>query len=104
MAGVLLVVCLLVTGCGSSGAKPGRSASTNRRVSSHRFIATKTVALAIERSSLAQRGLHVTASCPTDVLQRKGIVFECTVVYNAKTTVFTVTELDGSGDVHYVAH
>ena len=108
-AGGLIVACLAATACGSSGSTDARSApgppgSTARPSVAHVVIATKTIERAIERSSWAQRGLHVTADCPAKVLQRKGIVFDCTAVYHGRRTVFTVTELDGSGDVHYVAH
>jgi hypothetical protein len=32
-----------------------------------------------------------------------GFVFSCTAIVGHLSTQFVVTELDGSGDVHYVA-
>ena len=88
-AGVLVGASLAVTACGSPG--------------SPTILDTEKVERAIERSSLAQRGAHAQVSCPSGVHQRKGLVFSCTAVVKRETTRFVVTELDGSGHVHYEA-
>lgn len=64
---------------------------------------TEKVERAIEQSSLAQRGQHVQASCPSGVHQKKGMKFSCIAVVGNVSTRFVVTELDGSGRVHYEA-
>ncbi|MDQ6807457.1 MAG: hypothetical protein M3065_21475 [Actinomycetota bacterium] len=67
------------------------------------MLNTKKIARAIERSSLAQRGEYAHVTCPTRVHQHKGLVFSCTAVVGHTSTPFAVTELDGSGEVHYQA-
>ncbi len=59
---------------------------------------------AIEASVLRQRRLHATASCPREVLQRAGIVFQCTAVVRGQTRryPFAVREVDSAGHVRYV--
>jgi hypothetical protein len=88
-AGVLVAASLAVTGCGSSG--------------SPTILNTEKVERAIEQSSLAQRGRHAQVSCPSGVHQKKGLVFSCTAVVAHSSTRFVVTEMDGSGNVHYEA-
>jgi hypothetical protein len=87
-AGVLVAASLAVTACGSSGAPT--------------ILNTEKVERAIEQSSLAQRGRHAQVSCPSGVHQTKGLVFSCTAVVERGSTRFVVTEVDGSGHVHYV--
>jgi hypothetical protein len=87
--GVLVAASLAVTACGSSG--------------SPTILNTEKVERAIEGSSLAQRGKHAQVSCPSGVHQKKGLVFSCTAVVGRGSTRFVVTELDGSGHVHYEA-
>ena len=89
VAGVLVAASLAVTACGSS--------------ESPTILNTEKVERAIERSSLAQRGQHAEVSCPSGVHQKKGLVFSCTAVVKRGSTRFVVTELDGSGHVHYEA-
>lgn len=89
VAGVLLAASLAITACGSSG--------------SPTILNTEKVERAIEHSSLAQRGTHAQVSCPSGVHQKKGLVFSCTAVVDRGSTRFVVTELDGSGHVHYEA-
>jgi hypothetical protein len=88
-AGVLVAASLAVTACGSSG--------------SPIILNTEKIERAIEHRSLAQRGKHVQVSCPPGVHQKKGLVFSCTAVDEHGSTRFAVTELDGSGHVHYEA-
>jgi hypothetical protein len=86
-AGVLGAATLAATGCGSSA--------------SPTILDTEKVERAIELSSLAQRGQRAQVSCPSGVHQKKGSVFSCTAVVGRRSTRFVVTELDGSGHVHY---
>jgi hypothetical protein len=86
---VLVAASLAVTACGSSG--------------SPTILNTEKIERAIEHSSLAQRGKRVQVNCPPGVRQKKGLVFSCTAVDAHGSTRFVVTELDGSGHVHYEA-
>jgi hypothetical protein len=89
VACVLAAASLALAACGSS-----RSPTV---------INTATIEHAIEQSSLAQRGLHAEVSCPSRVEQKQGLVFACMPVVGRRDTRFLVTELDGLGNVHYVA-
>jgi hypothetical protein len=89
VGGVLVAVSLVGTACGSSGTTT--------------ILNTEKIERAIEHSSLVQRGAHARVSCPSGVHQKKGLVFSCTAVVGRGSTRFRVTELDGSGHVHYVA-
>jgi hypothetical protein len=64
---------------------------------------TEKVERAIEHSTLAQRGVHAHVSCPSGVRQGKGRTFACAAVTKHRSTRFVVTQLDGSGQVHYEA-
>jgi hypothetical protein len=88
-AGVAVAASLAVTACGSSV--------------SPTILNTEKVERAIEDGSLAQRGKHAQVSCPSGVHQKKGLVFRCIAVVQRDSTPFVVTQLDGSGRVHYVA-
>jgi hypothetical protein len=88
-AGVLVAAGLCVAACGSSGATT--------------ILNTEKIERAIESSSLAQRGKHVQVTCPSGVRQSKGLVFSCTALVERGSARFVVTELDGSGHVHYAA-
>ena len=94
-----LVAASASTACGSShvtrATAPSAAAIT--------ILNTEKVERAIEHSSLAQRGKHAQVSCPSGVHQKKGLVFSCTAVVGRGSTRFVVTELDGSGHVHYEA-
>lgn len=91
LAGCALVAASLAAiGCGSSSTSPT-------------ILNTEKVERAIERSSLEQRGRHVHVSCPSGVHQKKGLVFNCTTLTSGTATRFVVTQLDGSGRVHYEA-
>jgi hypothetical protein len=87
--GVLVAASIAVTACGSSGSPATINANTIER--------------AIADSSLAQRGIHAQVSCPSGVPDKQGLVFYCTAVVNRGSTTFVVTELNGSGAVHYEA-
>jgi hypothetical protein len=89
VASALVAVSLAVTACGSS-----RSPT---------ILNTEKIERAIERSSLVQRGKYAQVSCPSGVHQEKGLVFSCIAVAERGSTRFVVTQLDGSGRVHYEA-
>jgi hypothetical protein len=57
---------------------------------------------AIKRSIRSQRNLDATVQCPRQVLQRAGLVFKCTATVNGRSYPFTVTEVDGRGNVRFV--
>jgi hypothetical protein len=63
---------------------------------------TAKVAHAIEASVLAQRHLHARVSCPSGVLQRKGLSFTCTAHIGSGHAPFAVTVVDRNGHVRYV--
>jgi hypothetical protein len=58
----------------------------------------------IEASILSQRHVIAHASCPSQVLQRAGLVFRCTAVIDGGVPryPFIVSELDATGNVRYV--
>lgn len=87
--GVLVAAVATLTGCGSSAAPT--------------MLNTEKLERAIERSSLAQRGIRAQVSCPSGTQQKKGLTFACTAVAERHTTRFVVTQLDGAGHVRYEA-
>jgi uncharacterized protein DUF4333 len=89
VAAVLIAASLALIACGSSG--------------STTILNTEKIERAIERSSLAQRGKVAQVSCPSGVHQEKDLVFSCTAAVGPSNTRFVVTQLDGSGHVHYEA-
>jgi hypothetical protein len=89
VVGVLATASLAVTACGSPRSPV--------------ILNTEKIERAIEHSSLAQRGTKAQVSCPSGVHQEKGLVFGCVAVVKRDTTRFVVTQLDGSGRVHYEA-
>lgn len=77
------------------------------RWSSSAPLVTLTIARverAIRHSIRAQRGLRSHVKCPTEVLQKAGVVFECHATIAGRQYPFTVTEVDGQGHVRYVGH
>jgi hypothetical protein len=99
--GSLLLASIAVSACGSSS--PAAKTGSTPATTTGRILDTHKVEQAIERSALAQRGEHAQVTCPTGVHQANGLVFSCTAVVGRASTRFIVTELDGSGHVHYVA-
>ena len=85
----LLAAGLAITACGSSPAPT--------------ILNTEKIERAIEQSSLAQRGARPRVSCPSGVHQQTGLMFSCAAVVGNETTRFVVSQLDGSGHVHYEA-
>jgi hypothetical protein len=57
---------------------------------------------AIKQSISSQRHLDSTVTCPTEVIQKKEIVFTCTAVARGKSYPFEVTEVDDEGHVRYI--
>ena len=89
-AGTLVAASLALSACGSSP--------------SPTILNTEKIERAIEHSSLAQRGKQAHVTCPSGVHQNKGLAFSCTgVLGSGSATRFVVTQLDGSGHVHYEA-
>jgi hypothetical protein len=73
------------------------------------LLKVASVTSAIHHSILTQRGVKSTVSCPTRVLQQKGLAFTCQAVVRSGTAKvktgtypFTVTQTDASGHVTYV--
>lgn len=57
---------------------------------------------AITASILTQRHLRATVTCPPQVIQQEGVKFSCTAIVNGKQYPFSVTEVNGSGQVRYL--
>lgn len=93
VAAAILAASIGVTACGSS-TTPSPSA---------RILNTAKVERAIERSAMTQRGERATVNCPSHVYQKQGVSFFCTATVGHSNTRFVVTQLDRSGNVHYVA-
>jgi hypothetical protein len=84
-------------------AAAGLAASACGAAESPTVLNTEKVERAIERSSMAQRGIRVHVSCPSGVHQTKGLAFSCSAVAKLYGTRFVVTQLDGAGRVQYEA-
>lgn len=89
---MLVATCLALSACGTAGT-PTAVTTLN----------TEKIERAIERSSLEQRGRRAQVSCPPGVHQKQGLAFSCTAIVKGDATRFVVTQLDGSGRVHYEA-
>ena len=85
----LMAISVFVTACGES-APPT-------------ILDTEAVERSIEDSAMAQRGADAQVSCPTGVHQEEGRVFRCMAVADGVSTPFVVTQVDGDGNVDYVA-
>jgi hypothetical protein len=59
---------------------------------------------AIEASVFSQRRRHATVSCPAEVLQRAGLMFQCTAATDggARRYPFVVREVGSAGHVRYL--
>ena len=88
VAVTLIAASLTVTACGSD---------------SPTILNTEKIERAIEHSSLAQRGTHAQVTCPSGVLQKTGLTFSCMALVRNDSTRFVVTQVNGSGRVHYEA-
>ncbi len=89
VGGFALATALAVGACGSTSTAP--------------ILNTERIERAIEQATLTQRNKRVNVSCPSGVLQKKGVVFTCTAAYKGGSGSFIVTETDGAGRVHYLA-
>jgi Domain of unknown function (DUF4333) len=65
------------------------------------LLDTERVERAITTSVLAQRRLRATVICPREVLQQAGIAFSCTATVGSRRYPFSVTEINGAGQVRY---
>jgi hypothetical protein len=90
-AGLIVAASLTVVACGKTETKTAT------------ILNTEKVERAIEHSVSVQRGKAATVSCPSGVLQKKGLVFSCTALVKKASTQFVVTQQDGAGRVRYVA-
>ena len=91
LAVLALAVGALLVACGSG------SSTTNSE-----FLSTKQTRGAIEASILAQRHIHATVVCPTEVVREKGVTFQCVATSpNGAKTVFHVAEANSRGYVEY---
>lgn len=66
------------------------------------ILNTIRVERSIESSILAQRHLSSTVSCPVNIVQKAGVVFNCVATVGRRQFQVVVTETDGNGHVVYV--
>ena len=66
------------------------------------ILNTNAVAQAIQNSIAAQRHLVSRVTCPVNIVQRKGVVFNCEASVHARNFPVVVTEVDGRGHVTFV--
>lgn len=93
MVAAVAAASLAVSACGGTAARSKRAPILN----------SQKVERAIERSAMDQPGVKAVVSCPKGVRQKQGATFSCTAIVGRSSTEFVVTQLDGTGDVHYVA-
>lgn len=67
-----------------------------------RTLDTTRVQSAIVASLRGQRHRRVQVSCPSGVLQQRGLSFTCTAHVDGANSAFGVVEMDGEGHVRYV--
>ena len=66
------------------------------------ILNTERVERSIEASILSQRHLVSMVSCPVNIVQRAGVVFDCEAIVRGRQFPVAVTEADGKGHVVYV--
>ena len=66
------------------------------------ILNTERVERSIEASILAQRHLTATVSCPVNIVQKAGVVFNCQATVRGRQFPVVVTQTDGNGHVTYV--
>lgn len=66
------------------------------------ILNTDRVARAIESSIREQRHLASRVSCPVNIVQQRGVVFNCQATVAARQFSVVVTEVDGDGHVTFV--
>ena len=66
------------------------------------ILNTERIERSVEASILAQRHLASTVSCPVNIVQKAGVVFDCQAIVRGRRFAVVVTEADGTGHVVYV--
>jgi hypothetical protein len=66
------------------------------------ILNTNRVERAIETSILQQRHLASSVSCPVNIVQKRGVVFNCQASVRGRQFSVVVTEVDGDGHVTFV--
>jgi hypothetical protein len=66
------------------------------------ILNTDKVASSIQASILSQRHLASTVSCPVNIVQKTGVVFDCVATVGRRRFPVVVTEINSSGHVVYV--
>ena len=66
------------------------------------ILNTVKVERSIEASILSQRHLASTVSCPVNIVQKAGVVFDCVATVAKRQFPVVVTESDSNGHVVYV--
>lgn len=66
------------------------------------ILNTDKVERSIQASILSQRHLSSTVSCPVNIIQKSGVVFDCVATVGRRRFTVVVTETDGRGHVVYV--
>ena len=66
------------------------------------ILNTERVERSIEASILAQRHLGSMVSCPVNIVQKAGVVFDCQATVRGRRFQVVVTETDSNGHVTYV--
>ena len=66
------------------------------------ILNTERVERSIEGSILAQRDLASMVSCPVNIVQKPGVVFDCQATVRGRQFRVVVTETDSNGHVTYV--
>lgn len=72
------------------------------RTSTPVILNTDKVASSIQASILSQRHLASTVSCPVNIVQKAGVVFDCVATVGKHQFSVVVTETDSNGHVVYV--
>jgi Domain of unknown function (DUF4333) len=66
------------------------------------ILNTVKVERSIEASILSERHLASTVSCPVNIVQKGGVVFDCVATVGGRRFQVVVTETDSDGHVVYV--
>lgn len=66
------------------------------------ILNTVRVQRAIQASIQSQRHLSSTVSCPVNIVQKSGVVFNCVATIGRRRFKVVVTQTDGKGHVVYV--
>lgn len=72
------------------------------RTSTPVILNTDRVASSIQASIRSQRHLASTVSCPVNIIQKAGVVFDCAATVRGHQFSVVVTETDSKGHVVYV--